>query len=132
MPRNAGTPSHRPTVLVADDEESIRVVLERYLTRAGFNVITASSIDDALLLLDHWSISAVVVDLLLGASDGLTLAEAVHKWHRGLSVIAMSGSLEACGQARSAGMPCIEKGQPGSLTELVAVLRANLGLGPHA
>lgn len=117
---------------MADDEESIRLVLERYLTRAGFQVLTAGTIEDALTLLDHWSVSAVVVDLLLGGSDGLTLAEAVHKWHRGLSVVAMSGSLEACEQARAAGMPCIEKGHPGSLTELVAVLRANLGLGPHA
>lgn len=131
VPRNAGT-SHRPTVLIADDEPALLLVLERYLTRAGFSVLCASNIQDALALLDHWSISAVVVDILLGSSDGMTLAEAVHKWHRGLSVIAISGSLEACEAARAAGMPCIEKGRPGSLSELVSALRAALGLGHHA
>jgi CheY-like chemotaxis protein len=130
--RNADIrPPHRPVVLIADDEPALLLVLERYLTRAGFRVLSASTIEIALQLLDEWSISAVVVDLRFGSADGMTLVEAVHRWHHGLSVVAFTGHPEGCDQARAAGVPCVEKGNAGSFGELVGLLRSALGLGQN-
>lgn len=102
-------------------------VLERYLRREGFQVLSAPTIEAALELLDHWSISAVVVDLHIGGHDGMALVDAVHRWHRGLSVVILTGDPSGCAAARSRGIPCVQKGEPGSLHELVSVLRALLG-----
>jgi DNA-binding NtrC family response regulator len=118
-------------VLVADDDQSILAVLERYLTRAGFHVLSASTIEIALALLDEWSISAVIVDLRFGSADGMTLIEAVHRWHKNLAVVAFTGHPEGCDEARAAGVPCVEKGNAGSFGELVGLLRAALGLGKN-
>src|SRR3954470_23719759 len=99
--RNEGIrPPHRPVVLIADDEETIRAVLERYLARAGFHALSASTIEIALALLDEWSISAVIVDLRFGSADGMTLIEAVHRWHKNLAVVAFTGHPEGCDEAR--------------------------------
>lgn len=116
---------------MADDEADLRRLLEVYLRRHGFNVLSAENIAVALQLLDHWSISVAVVDIKLGASDGYALVDAIHRWHRGISVVLLTGAPDGCAEAHARKLPCIQKGEPGSLRDLVSVLRAVLGLGPH-
>lgn len=116
-------------MLVVDDEPTLLIALERYLSREGFRVLSASTIEIALELLDHWSVSAVVVDVCLRGADGMTLVDAVHRWHRGLACIVLTGVQDGCAEARARGLPCVEKGVD-SFRELVSKLRASLGYGP--
>jgi len=131
VPKKHGTPWRQPpTLLIVDDDPLILVALDRHLRREGFQVLTCSTIESALETLDHWTVSAVIVDIKLAGADGMTLVEAVHRWHRGVSVVILTGLPDGCAEAHARGLPCVEKGD-GSFRELVRKLRASLGYGPH-
>jgi DNA-binding response OmpR family regulator len=61
------------TVLVVDDEPSVRDVVVRYLRREGYHTLEAGDGDAARDLLEHETPSLVVLDLMLPGMDGLSL-----------------------------------------------------------
>ena len=58
-------------ILVVDDETIVREVVERYLVREGYNVLTAGDGEDALRLAREETPDLVVLDLMLPKVDGL-------------------------------------------------------------
>ena len=64
-------------ILVVDDEAPIRDVLEKALTRAGYDVRSAASAGEALGILQHESIMVMLLDLHLGGMDGVALCERI-------------------------------------------------------
>ena len=60
-------------VLVVDDDESIRVLIQRLLARHGFNVATASDGAVALDMLSKDEYDALVLDLMMPRVDGFTV-----------------------------------------------------------
>lgn len=65
-----------PTVLVVEDERDIRDILRRYLERAGFAVLTATSGAEALRLLPACEL--VLLDLGLPDIDGTDILREIH------------------------------------------------------
>ena len=63
------------TILVVDDEENFLTLLHWFLTQRGYQVATASSVDQALSLVDGRTFDVALLDLRLGAGDGMTLLE---------------------------------------------------------
>jgi DNA-binding response OmpR family regulator len=61
------------TILVVDDEPSIREVVTLYLQRAGYRVIVAADGEAALLALAKHTPDLVVLDLMLPQVDGLEI-----------------------------------------------------------
>jgi DNA-binding response OmpR family regulator len=61
------------TILVIDDEPSIREVVTLYLQRAGYRVLVAADGEAALQALDRHSPDLVVLDLMLPQVDGLEI-----------------------------------------------------------
>jgi DNA-binding response OmpR family regulator len=64
------TKTHKVTVLVADDEASIRQVLSNELTRAGFDVVTASDGEESLEAFTTHAPALVVLDVSMPKVDG--------------------------------------------------------------
>ena len=64
---------HVSSVLVVDDEPSVRDVVVRYLQQGGFATLEAGDGEQALDLLEHKLPSLVVLDLMLPGIDGLSL-----------------------------------------------------------
>lgn len=66
-------------ILVVDDEIGVREVLQRYLERDGYEVLTASTGPDALRLIDQErdSIDLVILDVMLPGLDGLEVLRRV-------------------------------------------------------
>ena len=61
-----------PTVLVVDDDQSVRRVLRKILERGGMTVVEASSAHEALSVIDKdESMDAVVSDVLMPEMSGL-------------------------------------------------------------
>jgi two-component system response regulator RegA len=60
-------------ILVIDDDDTFNSVLTRALTRRGFTVAGARDVDTALAAAQETPPAAVVLDLNLGATSGLTL-----------------------------------------------------------
>jgi CheY-like chemotaxis protein len=64
----------RVSVLVVDDSEDQRDLLRRHFERAGCDVITAATAEEALLIVDMDRPELMVIDLLLPGIDGWELA----------------------------------------------------------
>jgi DNA-binding response OmpR family regulator len=71
------------TILVVDDEPTIRDVVVRYLRREGYTTLEASNGEAARAMLERESPSLIVLDLMLPGIDGLALC----RWIRGRSPV---------------------------------------------
>ena len=70
-----------PLALVVDDSDDQSELLRRYLERAGCRVVTASTAEQALLLLDDIRPALAVVDLVLPGISGEELAARLRETH---------------------------------------------------
>jgi DNA-binding response OmpR family regulator len=64
-------PARRASILVVDDEPMVREVVQRYLAREGYLVLTAADGAAALRLADEAAPDLIVLDVMLPAIDGL-------------------------------------------------------------
>jgi two-component system, NtrC family, response regulator AtoC len=89
-----GTSNNVATILLVEDDPQVRSYLEISLRRMGYGVACARDGEEGLDLLRSAKaeISAVVLDLLLPASDGTETLEAIHSVAPGLPVIMISGA----------------------------------------
>jgi DNA-binding response OmpR family regulator len=66
------------TILLVDDDEIIRDTLSKFLTHEGFEVTTAASVSEALMLISSGLYDVLLSDLHMpGAGDGLTVVSAM-------------------------------------------------------
>jgi CheY-like chemotaxis protein len=63
------------TVLVVDDEGAVQTFLTHFLEEKGYGVKTAGSVGEAILVLDHSIIDAVILDVRMPRRSGLELLE---------------------------------------------------------
>src|SRR6187399_1130846 len=75
------------SVLVVDDEEIMREILEALLSREGYHVRLASSGEEGLELARSFLFDAVVVDVMMPGMDGLTLLDELKKLDDDLPVL---------------------------------------------
>src|SRR5438309_587130 len=68
-------PQERELVLVVDDEAQIRSVIRRCLTRAGFEVMEAGSVQVAIALLEAHRVDLLMTDLKMPGGNGTALIE---------------------------------------------------------
>src|SRR6476660_2959769 len=67
------------SILVVDDEDIMREILEKLLTREGYHVRVAASGEEGLELAKSFPFDAVIVDVMMPGMDGLTLLEELKK-----------------------------------------------------
>jgi signal transduction histidine kinase/CheY-like chemotaxis protein len=67
----------QPLVLVVDDDATVRELVERHLTRAGFAVVTASGGIEGLRLIRELQPAAVTLDIMMPDLDGWTVLAAM-------------------------------------------------------
>ena len=65
------------TILVVDDEATIREVVRRYLEREGFRVIEAQHGYDALATIETQRPDLIVLDIMLPGIDGFSIARSL-------------------------------------------------------
>jgi two-component system, cell cycle sensor histidine kinase and response regulator CckA len=83
-----------PTVLVVDDEDTLRAAIRRLLEGHGYHVIDAPNGATALQLLEHNAppkVSLVLTDLRMPVMDGRQLAAALARRYPSLPIVFMSG-----------------------------------------
>ncbi|MCE2855783.1 MAG: response regulator transcription factor [Ilumatobacteraceae bacterium] len=76
-------PNEAPTVLVAEDDPSVRKAVERVLELEKYNVISVNDGAAALEALTRNSIDAAVLDVMMPFADGLTVCR--ESRHRGIA-----------------------------------------------
>lgn len=67
------------TILIVDDEERMRFLIEAYLKKEGFNVFQAENGKDALKIFKENTIELVVLDIMMPIMDGLTTCREIRK-----------------------------------------------------
>jgi two-component system, cell cycle sensor histidine kinase and response regulator CckA len=87
------TPAGTETILLAEDEDSIRRVATRMLEGAGYTVISASDGAEALKLAGSHvgPIHLLITDLMMPDMNGVQLAERIHECRPGLPTLFLSG-----------------------------------------
>ena len=117
-------------VLIVDDESSLRTTLFRSLDKKGYQVITASSVREAMMLAPVENpIDIALIDLRLPDGDGLELMAKLKESHKNLLTIMMTGfgTIESAVDAvRNGAFHFITK--PFSVDELLLIVEKALVL----
>jgi len=122
--------SAKGRILVVDDEQLIRDVLEKMLTSAGHEVAKAGSVQDALAALERGRFDLVLTDLGMPGLSGWDLAKTVKARKDGTAVALITGwgvqldeaKVAECGVDFVIGKPFEDR----RLYELVAKAVANV------
>jgi DNA-binding response OmpR family regulator len=81
-----------PRVLVVEDDDAVRMMLQEVLQRDGFEVVAASNVRDALRHIASESFDVLLSDLHLPlAGDGFTLVSAMRHTHPEALTVILSG-----------------------------------------
>lgn len=83
------------TILLVEDEDMVRAVAERALTRHGYTVLTASNGEEALeMLAQGMEIDLLISDVVMPTMDGPTMVRQARKTWPDLKILFMSGYAE--------------------------------------
>jgi hypothetical protein len=97
------SPVGTETILVVDDEEGLREVTRRILTRNGYTVLTASGGAQALELATSFegTIDLLLTDVVMPHMQGPTVAKGIKKLVPSIRVLFMSGHAQPVLEAES-------------------------------
>jgi len=70
------------TILVVDDQGSVRQLLREYLTEQGFRVLTAADGQDALHMARHEPPDLILLDIMMPRLDGYQFLREYRREHR--------------------------------------------------
>jgi two-component system, cell cycle sensor histidine kinase and response regulator CckA len=80
------------TILLVDDNEELRRVVKRMLSRAGYHVVEAASGTAALAHLDRGGrVDVVLTDVMMPEMNGRAVMDAIRQRHREVRLLLMSG-----------------------------------------
>lgn len=78
-------------ILVIDDEEEIRDVLQQVLQRAGFEVCVADCGDTGIDMLRVRPVEVVIVDIIMPGKSGVQITKEIGKEFPNTKILAISG-----------------------------------------
>jgi len=120
----------KETIMLVEDEESVRRIARNILKKKGYQVIEASTGAEALRIWTekHDSIDLVITDVIMpGGMTGRQLAEELWKRHPGLKIILASGyhaDTAGAGFHAEEGVNFLQK--PYDMVALLRTIRAQL------
>lgn len=82
-----------PRILIADDEESMRLLVARAIAMDGHDVVTAEDGAEALEILtsDHGMFDLLLTDIKMPVMDGIALALSAARDFPDLTILLMTG-----------------------------------------
>lgn len=116
------------TILVADDSMTVLAMVSSRMTRAGYDVITATRGDDALRLVHEKRPRLVLLDVEMPGLDGVEVARRIRADESlaGISIVLLTGLAEeseiAAGMAAGANAYLTKPFSPQDLQTQVAQL----------
>jgi len=123
----ATTASGTETILLVEDDEGLRGLMQRTLEQHGYIVLNASDVTDALAIAETCvgQIDMLLTDVVMPDLSGPALAERIVRWHPAIKLLYVSGfANEQQTQAVSRYGTLLSK--PFTLRALVAKVRESL------
>src|ERR1044072_7346245 len=124
----SGTDSQlqQPTILIVDDDESLRLLCRVNLELEGYNVLEAPSVADAEDAIGAGGVRLFLLDIHVGADDGLALMRSLRAREHGAPVVLFTGSAAFDAETMAEADGLVPK--PLRLEQLLSVVRR---LAPH-
>ena len=79
------------SILIIDDDDSLRDALRRNLRKAGYQVVEANEGRQGLKQLESAPVDLILLDIFMPGKEGLETITELRRSHPGIRVIAMSG-----------------------------------------
>ncbi len=86
---------HRSHILAVDDDDRLRDLLKRYLSREGHDVTTAKDAASARKLMATMTFDLVILDVMMPGEDGLSLLKSVREKKSDTPVILLTARGQA-------------------------------------
>ena len=120
-----------PTVLVVDDDRSIRTILALHLSDEGYRVLTAGDGWEALEVVEREHPAAILLDMRMPGMDGWEFSRRYReRFDHDAPIIAFSAATDVAAYARQIGAE-FYLSKPFDVDRLLEVLaRAVVGAGP--
>ncbi|MCF7827314.1 MAG: response regulator [Candidatus Marinimicrobia bacterium] len=83
------------SVLIIDDEQSIREVLVTYFEQQGYDVLTASDGRDGIAQFKSRPTNLVITDIVMPRVEGIETIRKIRKQSKSVKIIAMTGYVDA-------------------------------------
>jgi len=80
------------TILIVDDEEEVRAVLEEYLAVHGYAAISAESAGAARALVSTHPVDLALVDIHMPGEDGLSLARHLRERYASIAIVMLTSA----------------------------------------
>lgn len=71
--------TQKKLIMVVDDDQEIRELLDEYLTKAGYQVIVAADGKQMHMLLGCYNPNLIVLDIMMPGDDGFTLCRQIRE-----------------------------------------------------
>ena len=88
--------THKPHLLVVDDDRRLRSLLIKFLKESGFDVTEAENAQDAYTLLETFSFDLMVLDIMMPGETGLELTSRLRQANHTIPILLLTamGELE--------------------------------------
>ncbi len=80
-----------PLMLLVDDDDTFRQVLQRAMTRRGYEVISAASVEEGIAQARRHGPEFAVVDLRMPGASGLELVKELHALDEQTRIVMLTG-----------------------------------------
>jgi two-component system phosphate regulon response regulator PhoB len=110
-----------PRILIVDDDASLRLLCRINLELEGYRVVEAQSVAEAEDALAAETVDLVLLDVHVGADDGLALMRSLRDREHAASVVLFTGSARLDAETRAEADGVLPK--PFRLEELFDVVR---------
>lgn len=112
------------SILVADDEESLRQLVRDALEETGFDVCEAANGDEVVTACRAAPFDVAIIDVLMPQKDGLEAIMALRKQQPHVKIIAISGAADQLFLDSATGLGATRVLQkPFKVQELVSLVR---------
>ena len=80
------------TILIIDDDETLREMLREVLTRSGHHVLSAENGELGIKLIQIHSVDLVITDIYMPHTDGLEVTIKLRETHPEIKIIVITGN----------------------------------------
>jgi DNA-binding NtrC family response regulator len=98
-------PAALQTILIVEDEPSLRALLADYVRERGYRVLEAASAQEAMEVVCNQKLDLLVTDIVMPGGSGQDLASTMSLSYAGLGIIFMSGYADNVALQEAASQP---------------------------
>lgn len=117
----------KETILLVEDEPSVRALAQRALEDYGYKVVAASGPEEALDIAGKAKFDAMLTDVVMPGMGGPELAQRIQQMHAGIAVIYMSGYADDALKTFDVGNDVAFISKPFAPPELAHIVREAFG-----